>query len=88
MADALLPPAADVVFRRLGSGGVLVDLRTDRLFDLNDTGATVWEGLAAGLPFDDIVASLTAAFDVAPATAEREARALIESLTAAGLLNR
>jgi hypothetical protein len=88
MPDSIRPPAADVAFRRLGEGGVLVDLRTDRLFELNDTGATVWEGLAAGLRFDDIVATLTTAFDVTPAIAEREARALIESLTAAGLLDR
>ena len=40
-------PRADVVARRMGRTGVLVDLRSSRIFELNNTAARVWELLGS-----------------------------------------
>jgi hypothetical protein len=43
-----LRPAADVVCRHLNGGAVLIDLETHRIFELNETGARVWDCLRRG----------------------------------------
>jgi len=42
MADSL-KPAPEVLARRLPGGAVLVHMRTNRIFELNETGARIWE---------------------------------------------
>ena len=38
----------DAVSNRLGEGGVLVNLRTNRIFELNATGMRAWELIGEG----------------------------------------
>jgi Coenzyme PQQ synthesis protein D (PqqD) len=79
-------PQAGVVSRRLGDGAVLVHLPTNRIFELNDTGARVWELLAEGKDVPAIVADVTREFAVEGAVAEREVNDLLDRLHHEGLL--
>jgi hypothetical protein len=79
-------PTTDVVSRRVGQGAVLVHLATNRIFELNATGARIWELMEAQADRDAILQSLAAEFDVAPEQASEELNHLIGELQREGLL--
>lgn len=76
----------DVVFRMLGDAAVLVNLSTNEIFELNATGATVWGLIERGVAPDDIVAEVTATFDVTADVARGECEQLLADLQGRGLL--
>jgi hypothetical protein len=76
----------DVVFRRLEGGGVLVDLSTNQIFELNDTGARVWELLNESPSPREAAEQLAREFDVDVDVAMRQLRDLIDTLVGEGLL--
>ena len=80
-------PQPDVVSRRLDEQTVLVNLRTNRIFELNRTGAQLWDLLGDGSSESRIVERLGAEFDVPQEQLEREVRALLESLLDEGLIS-
>jgi len=91
MAHVLSPdtprrPRADVVARRLGRTGVLVDLRTSRIFELNNTAARVWELLGASQTPKQIVCNLAREFSVDEMALGRELSRLLGQLDREGLL--
>ena len=57
-------PNPDVIARHLGEGSVLVHLPTNRVFELNHTGARVWDLIGEGMSLDAIVQTLAAEFDM------------------------
>jgi hypothetical protein len=73
-----LRPTRDVLSRRVGDESVLVDVSTNRIFSLNETGARLWDLLQEGLEPAEAFARLRAEFDVA----ERELLAEITSFCA------
>ncbi len=79
-------PRADVVARRMGRTGVLVDLRTSRIFELNNTAARVWELLGASLTPSQIVCNLAREFSVDELALGRELSRLLGQLDREGLL--
>ena len=52
MADSRLKPVPHALARRMPGGTVLVNLESNRIFELNETGARVWELLGEGLEPD------------------------------------
>lgn len=55
----------DVVFTRLDDAqGVLLHLRTQRYYSLNETGAAIWELLAEPMSAAEVAAALCARFEV------------------------
>jgi PqqD family protein of HPr-rel-A system len=76
----------DVEFRRLGEEMVLVHLSTNQVFELNNTGARVWELLESGAHTEEILERLSAEFDVEPEQLRRDVTRLLEELEAAGLI--
>jgi hypothetical protein len=76
----------DVVSRRLDDQTVLVNLRTNRIFELNRTGARLWDLLGEGSSESQIVERLLSEFDVSQEQLEREVRELIASLLDEGLI--
>lgn len=76
----------DVVFKRLGERMVLIHLETNQIFELNSTGARIWELLEAGTPEDDIFERLSAEFEVAPEQLKRDLNDLLRELTSQGLI--
>jgi hypothetical protein len=76
----------DVVFKRIGERMVLIHLETNQIFELNNTGARIWEMLEAGTPEDDILERLSAEFEVAPEQLKRDLNDLLRELTSQGLI--
>lgn len=54
----------DVISERFGEEVVLLNLKTNRFFALNKTGARLWELLASGEQLDEIEKKLHREFDV------------------------
>jgi hypothetical protein len=82
----VLLPSSDVVFRRLGATGVLVHLGTNEIFELNDTGARIWELIVAGQDEPSIAVALAAEFHVDEPTASREVARLAGELRSRQLI--
>ncbi len=80
-------PQPDVVSRRLDEQTVLVNLRTNRIFELNRTGARMWELLGEGSSESQIVERLLGEFEVPEDQLEREVRELLDSLLDEGLIS-
>jgi transglutaminase superfamily protein/coenzyme PQQ synthesis protein D (PqqD) len=79
-------PSAEVVSGRLDDEIVLLNLRTNRLFALNRTGARFWELLERGLDRSGIRDALLAEFDVSPAELDQELDSLAEALASEGFV--
>jgi hypothetical protein len=76
-------PHEHVVFTEFDAGeGILVDLNTKKYFQLNETGIIVWRGLEKKRTLEEIVAQITAAYDVTPEHAAESVRKLIDNLRA------
>lgn len=79
-------PDDDVVSRRLEDKVVLVNLRTNRIYALNETGARFWELLGEGLQRTEIERTLRQEFDVEPQQVTAEVDRLLADLTREGLV--
>jgi hypothetical protein len=76
----------DFVSRRLDDEVVLMNLRTNKMFALNRTGARAWELLQTGYDRAAIRDVLLTEFDVRPEDLDRELCALSELLAAEGFV--
>jgi hypothetical protein len=76
----------DVASQRLDDQIVLVDLRTNDVYSLNETGARLWELIGEGLDREGLLSRLDDEFDVPPERLVREVDTLLAELTAEGLL--
>jgi hypothetical protein len=65
---------------------VLVHVGTNRIFELNESGAKVWRLLDEGCDVDEIVRRLTEEFDVDETQAADEVKNLVAQLWAERLL--
>lgn len=74
-----------VVARRLQDSGVLVNLETNEIFELNDTAMRVWEWLDGSAGVAEMAHRLSLEFDVTSEVAEREVRALLARFAEQGL---
>jgi hypothetical protein len=84
--DGVFRPTADAVAKRVGNEVVLVQLRTNRIYTLNRTGARLWELLGEGHDLERARARMLREFDVDQDQLRDEADALIDELVARGLL--
>jgi len=69
-----------------GGDGILVDLRTRRYYQLNETAVIVWRGLENGTSVDGIVAEIGARYEVQPDRARMSVEGLIARLESYRLL--
>jgi hypothetical protein len=76
----------DVVYRRVGQGAVLVHLPSNKIFELNTTGARIWELIVARLDQDTIVETLVDEFEVAADRARAEVLHAVAELQREGLV--
>ena len=79
--------SAQVVSSRLGEGGVLVHLKTNRIFEVNATGLRIWELAAGGRTLDEIERTLQGEFDVPAERLRAEMLTLVEELFREGLVD-
>jgi hypothetical protein len=84
--DRGLRPSPDVLSKRLDQAAVLVNIATNRIFELNETGTRAWELLCQGFDRDHILRQLVDEFDVQPQRAADELNELIVRFRAEGLL--
>ena len=77
----------EVVSSRLGDAGVLVHLKSNRIFEVNATGLRIWELAGAGRTLADIREALQDEFDVQPERLREELLALVAELAREGLVN-
>jgi hypothetical protein len=76
----------DVVGRRLGDRFVLVNLRTNRIYELNETASALWELLESGTDVSELEAKVSERYDVEPEKLRDEIDSLMRLLTNAGLV--
>jgi coenzyme PQQ synthesis protein D (PqqD) len=67
-------------------GTVLLQLRTGRYWQLNNTGGYILRELLAGNLPGDVATGLAARYDIEPERARRDVAALIEQLRTAALM--
>ena len=79
-------PTPDVVSRRVGDAVVLISLATNRIYELNVTGARLWELMSSESSADNMIAQLVREFDVTPDAAKAEFEALMTQLRKEGLI--
>lgn len=79
-------PSADTVSQRVGTDMVLVNLRTDQIFELNETGARIWDLLATGSDLAGIEQRLVQEYDVRESEVRGQVDALLRALREAELL--
>ena len=75
-----LRPNPDVIAQRIGDKIALLHLKTDRFYELNRTGARLWELLSAGYDRARIQEQLLLEFDVDAAQLTDEIDAMLASL--------
>lgn len=79
-------PSTEVVFRPVRDEGVLLDLRDNVLFTLNDTGVRVWQLLEQHQQMDAVVQQMVEEFEVSEAQVRSDVEALVEQLKEASLV--
>jgi Coenzyme PQQ synthesis protein D (PqqD) len=82
-----LRPSNEVVSRKLGDRSVVVNLRTNRIYELNRTASRVWELLEAGLARAELEAMLLDEFDVEQSVLSQEVDRMLAQLSAEGLID-
>lgn len=78
-------PCPHVISRRLGDETVLINLQSNRIYELNRTGSRLWELLADG-SVEDACARLATEFEVDVPTLTTDVNCLVQALMAEGLL--
>lgn len=81
-------PSPDVVGRDLGDEFVLVNLRTNRIFALNPTGARFWQLLVEGNSREEIEATLLREYDLSKAALAVEIDRIVGEFEREGIVRR
>jgi hypothetical protein len=79
-------PHPDVVARRLGDRTVVVNLRTNRIYELNSTAARLWDLLESGCERGRLEQKLLDEFDADEGQVRQEVAATLARLSREGLL--
>jgi hypothetical protein len=84
--DKALRPHPDVVWRRVGEEAVVVNLKTNRIYSLNHTGARFWELISGGHDREAAEAALIDEFDIEESKLRKEVATVLDELTREGLI--
>jgi thymidine kinase len=77
----------DAVANRMGDQLVLVHVGTDRIFELNQSAARVWDLLASGHNRNEIQTILLEEFNLSEAVAAQQIEELLNSLIAERIIS-
>lgn len=80
-------PSAEVVSRKLGDRLVVVNLRTNRIYELNRTASRVWELLEARAGRAELEETLSAEFDVERPVVAQDVDGMLDKLSSEGLID-
>jgi hypothetical protein len=84
--SARLRVPEEVLVSEVGSEAVLLDLRSERYFSLDETGAAVWRAVAATPSVQTAYDALLAEYEVEPERLRQDMFALLEKLAEHGLV--
>jgi hypothetical protein len=87
VSNGVLRQSPDVVSNRLGEGGVVVNLRTNRIFELNATGMRAWELMAECHAVQEIARRLQDEFAGDTDLVFAELQQLVADLAREGLID-
>lgn len=85
---ATFRPTGGVHARRVGEELVILDVTSGQYYALDEVGAAMWDELSRGRTIEQTVEALLATYSVAREQLESDVRALVDTLTARGLLER
>lgn len=77
-----------IVYKKVGDETVLLDFERGVYYGLGETGAFVWERLAAGSSRDAIIDALLAEYDATRDEVTADVDALLADLESHGLITR
>ena len=72
--------------QRIGDDAVLIDLRTNEIYEMNRTGARMWQLLGDGLDVDDIERQVEAEFEIEAEELHRQMSSFLATLLDAKLV--
>ena len=78
--ESQIQPTASVVWRRVEHSIILVDLATNKTYELNRTGGRLWELLDGGSTYGDALTTLGSEFEVGTEELRAEAAKLVARL--------
>lgn len=88
VANGHFSVSTDALYHRLHDEGVILDMRTERYFGLNQTGAFVWEALARNDSTTKIAKDMSDHFGISLDDAHRDVTTLTDELERNGLIKR
>lgn len=65
---------------RVSDGGVVLDLKSGRYSKVDSLGLTILHLVTSGTPFDDVVAEISATFDMDEGLVGRDVRSFLAGL--------
>jgi len=86
--NARFRASSDAVHNNIGDQSVLVHMGTNKIFELNSTGARFWELLCEDHDLGEIRRFMLQEFDIAEADLDREIEDLLNALQREGLVVR
>ena len=84
--DTRVEPDPSVLAKRVDDEIVLVHLETNRIYELNNTAASLWDALAGGSTQAELEARLALEYDVDPSELAHEVDELLRQLTSERLI--
>ena len=79
-------PFDDVISRRLDDVVILINLKSNRIFELNSTGGRLWELISGGSSREEITDTMLREFDVSEPQLTTALEELAATLAAEGLI--
>jgi hypothetical protein len=84
--SARVRPSPDVLISQIQGESVLLDVRSEKYFGLDDVGTRMWELLTAGGTVRQAYEALLAEYAVQPDQLQNDLEQLIEKLRSVGLI--
>lgn len=84
--EPIITISPNVLYKRLGEEVILINLETDRIFSLNQTGAMTWELIESTHNLEQVKKGLAEIYDVTPEILESELVQILDSFTAEGFI--
>lgn len=86
MASVRVEPTDDVIYQPLQDEIVLLNMKDQRYFGLDDVGSDMWKLLVEIGDMEAVVERLCSDYDVDRTTVQRDLGSLVDDLIAAGLM--
>lgn len=87
LPNSTLRRSDEALSAKVGDELLMMSVQKGTYFNLNDVGTRIWELLAEPITLDDLVAALTAEYEVNTETARREVERFLVALRERDLLD-